>query len=119
MAHNTNCAPFYVMEREKVIIACAAVFVIQLCLLLRSRKVIHRRWWVRPTDQSRNTHGFQLTRFRELKVSNQEEFYLYTRMFPHIFDRLLNLVRPVLLKNVSRGRRRPLDPELKLALTLS
>ncbi|TGZ51404.1 putative nuclease HARBI1 [Temnothorax longispinosus] len=60
-----------------------------------------------------------LTLFRELKSTDHEKFFVYTRMSPHSFDRLLNWVRPVLLKKVRRGRRMPVDLELKLALTLS
>lgn len=107
------------MQKDKLIIICAAVLIVQLCLLIRNRRKVHRRWWVRPINRHRNVHGFHLTLFREMKNTDHEEFYVYTRMFPHSFNRLLNLVRPILFKKVLRGRRLPLHPELKLALTLS
>lgn len=39
--------------------------------------------------------------------------FVYTRMSPHSFNRLLNWIRPMLLKRVRQGKRMPLDPELK------
>ena len=54
--------------------------------------------------------------FRELKQTDHEQFFAYTRMWPHMFDELLLRVRPFLEK---RGPRRPHSVELKLAVTLS
>lgn len=87
-------------------------------MFINTKKKRKRRWWVRPINRSRDIRGFYLTLFRELKNTDHEEFYVYTRMSPRSFDYLLNLIRPMLLKRVRRGRRLPLDPELKLALTL-
>lgn len=77
-----------------------------------------RRWWVRPVNSEKNRHskGFHLTYFRELMKTDHEEFFNWTRMWPHQFRNLYELVHPRLLK---RSYRRSLHPELKLVLTLS
>jgi len=78
----------------------------------------NRRWWVRPinNEKKRRAKGFHLTYFRELIETDHEEFFNWTRMWPHQFRDLYKLVRSRLLK---RSRRRSLHPELRLVLTLS
>jgi len=53
--------------------------------------------------------------FHELKETDHEEFYKYTRMTPAQFDWLLERVGPFLKK---KSMRRSFSPELRLALTL-
>ena len=110
---------YRIMENNVLIITCAAILIIQLCLMIEFRQKQYRRWWVWPVNRSSRTSGFYLTLFRELKNTDYEEFYVYTRMSPRNFDCLLNMMRPLLLKRILRGRRIPLDSKLKLALILS
>lgn len=60
--------------------------------------------------------GFHLNLFKEIKQTDHEQFFIYTRMWPHMFDELLTRVCPFLKKV---GPRRSHPVELKLALTLS
>ena len=48
-------------------------------------------------------------------MNDSEKFYDILHMTPAQFEYLYNLVKPKLLK---RSRRKPVHPELKLALTL-
>lgn len=84
--------------------------------IIQIKQSIVRRWWVRPVNRNRHTQGFNLNLFRELLISDHEEFFGYTRMWPEQFEFLLNLVRPYLEK---RSIRTPLSPRLRLALTLT
>ncbi|XP_028982555.1 protein ALP1-like [Diachasma alloeum] len=49
-------------------------------------------------------------------MTDHEEFFSFTRVWPDQFDALVELVKPHLLKT---SRRKPLETELRLALTLS
>ncbi|XP_077275716.1 uncharacterized protein LOC143904723 [Temnothorax americanus] len=75
-----------------------------------------RRWWVRPVNKRRFDQGFNLNLFRELRISDHEEFFGYTRMWPEQFEFLLSLVHPLLEKHSMRA---PLSPRLRLSLTLT
>lgn len=79
-------------------------------------RVIGRRWWVRPVNRQKINQGFNLNLFRELSISDHEEFFRYTRMWPEQFEFLLNLVHPYLEK---RSIRKSLSPRLRLCLTLT
>ena len=76
----------------------------------------NRRWWVRPINRRRQQTGSYANLFREMKETDHEEFFEFTRMLPHKFDQLLEMVKPHLQ---FRSRRKPLPTELRLALTLS
>lgn len=84
--------------------------------IIQRRRTIGRRWWVRPVNRRRIDQGFNLNLFRELSISDHEEFFGYTRMWPEQFEFLLNLVHPYLEK---RSIRTPLSPRLRLSLTLT
>lgn len=75
-----------------------------------------RRWWVRPVNRSRKEDGHYDNLFRQLKETDHEEFFRFTRMLPNTFDQLLHLVSPFLVK---KSIRKPLPTELRLALTLT
>ncbi|TGZ40682.1 hypothetical protein DBV15_12085 [Temnothorax longispinosus] len=92
-------------------------FVNLLCAVYATvtRQVL-RRWWVRPINRRRDELGFHSNLVSEIMLSDHEEFFSYSRMWPEQFNILLSLVRPLLLK---RSRRRALSPKLKLAATLA
>lgn len=89
-----------------------------LMLLLakkQSKKKRIRRWWVRPINYGRETQGIYRNLFRELRTTDQEEFFDYTRMNVQQFDYICDLVRPYLTK---RSIRTPLPLQLRVAITL-
>lgn len=104
---------------SKLLFLFCSVFVCYTGLYLKQiRTQNKRRWWVRPLnhfEKHRNV-GFHMTLFKEISLTDHEQFFMYTRMWPHMFRDLLIRVRPFLQK---RGPRRPHSVELKLALTLS
>lgn len=75
-----------------------------------------RRWWVRPVNRSRTKHRHYDNLFRQLKETDHEEFFKFTKMLPDTFDKLLHLISPFLIK---RSHRKLLPTELRLALTLT
>lgn len=94
------------------------VFVYYVNLYLIRKRTQKRRWWIRPinnVEKHRNI-GFYMNLFREIKQTDHEQFFMYTRMWPHMFQDLLTRVHPFLEKI---GQRRPHSVQLKLALTLS
>lgn len=74
-----------------------------------------RRWWVRPINRSRTELGFFNKQFREVYMTDHEEFYSMTRMLPDQFDYLCNKARLYLMK---RSLRTPISVEERMALTL-
>ncbi|XP_012228802.2 putative nuclease HARBI1 [Linepithema humile] len=90
-------------------------FNLMIYYALRSRQGQGRRWWRRPVSNSFFQIGDFSQLFQELKNTDHEEFYHYTRMTPDQFDWLLEKTKPYLLK---RSRRRSFPSELRLAVTL-
>lgn len=82
--------------------------------IIQMKRPIGRRWWARPVNRRRRDQGFKLNLFCELIISDHEEFFGYTRMWPEQFEFLLNLIRPYLEK---RSIRTPLSLRLRLSLT--
>lgn len=80
---------------------------------LKKKKI--RRWWVRPVNYPRNTQGIYNNLFRELKTTDHEEFFAYTRMSVQQFNYICDLLNPYLTK---RSIRTPLPVQLRLAVTL-
>lgn len=75
-----------------------------------------RRWWIRPINRNRNIDGQYGNLFLYMKQHDHEEFFEYTRMYPDKFNELVELLRPLLVKN---SIRKPLPVELRVAVTLS
>lgn len=91
-------------------------FLIIQRLIVQIKKPVSRRWWIRLVNKRKRGQGFDLNLFHELIVSDHEEFFGYTRMWPEQFEFLLNLIRPYLEK---RSIRKPLSPRLRLSITLT
>jgi len=85
--------------------------------ILKKKYKISRRWWIKPhlSVQIRHNFGAHQKLFKYFKTSDHEEFFKFTRMSVEQFDMLHNLLKPKLEK---RSHRKPLETELRLALTL-
>ncbi|TGZ46011.1 Uncharacterized protein DBV15_12047 [Temnothorax longispinosus] len=87
---------------------------IMLQLANNQRKT--RRWWVRPVNRRKRQQGFLNNLFREIRSTDHEEFFTYTRLYPEQYRTLLELVTPYLTKC---SIRKPLSPDTRLAITLT
>ncbi|XP_046841072.1 uncharacterized protein LOC124435166 [Xenia sp. Carnegie-2017] len=75
-----------------------------------------KRWWVRQLNRQRRTQGDFLHLVQELRT-DEEQFNLYFRMSPQIFDELLALVGPSLRRQDTQMRQ-SVGPAERLAITL-
>lgn len=109
------------MELDKLISTSTLVIMLHHYLIQlwkkskRRRGHGRRRWWVRPINRSKDQFGYRTNLVREIETQDHEEFYHNFRMWPEQFNWLLDRVRDKLLK---RSRRTPLDPKLRLQVTL-
>ena len=83
----------------------------------RRRKRRRREVWVRPWIGRRRQFGLYDQLLVELRQEDQKSFKNLMRMPPDMFDELLARVGPRITKQTTRYRE-PLEPGLKLALTL-
>ena len=77
----------------------------------------HRRHWVRPWIGRRREYGLYDQLMVELRNEDPASFINFLRMPPEMFDELLERVGPRITKQHT-WYREPIDPGLKLALTL-
>ncbi|XP_055846086.1 uncharacterized protein LOC129912029 isoform X2 [Episyrphus balteatus] len=70
---------------------------------------------VREINRDRRQNGFFNATFLKIKEHDSAQFFMYTRMHPAMFDELLNLVSPFMIKT---SIREPILPECRLALFL-
>ena len=93
-------------------------FLGQLVLACQRKEMRRRRrFWVRPWIERRLQFGFYHHLMQELRVEDSETFANFLRMPPRIFDELLSMLYDRLLKQTTNFRS-PLEPGLKLAITL-
>ncbi|XP_065093370.1 uncharacterized protein LOC135714036 isoform X1 [Ochlerotatus camptorhynchus] len=74
-----------------------------------------RRWWVRPSNENRDTEGFFETEYMLMRNRDPEYFIKSVRMNPDAFDLLLSKVGGRLEKF---SWRKPISPECRLFMTL-
>ena len=98
-----------------IVAHCWNLFLMILRLKMQLSKRRIRRWWVRPINYSRTTQGTYDNLFREMRTTDHEEFFEYTRMNVQQFNYICDLVRPYLLK---QSIRTPLSLQLRVAITL-
>lgn len=79
---------FILLINKSIILRFAA-------LRVQEKKV--RRWWVRPINK-RKRQGFLCNIFCEIRLTDHEEFFAYTRLWPEQYKMLLELVTPYLRK---------------------
>ena len=90
-----------------------------MALLSRNsrKRCERRRYWVRPWIARRRQFGLYDQLMVELRNDDHEAFINFLRMPPAMFDELLTRVGPKITKQ-STTCREPLEPGMKLALTL-
>ena len=99
------------MGRQRLLMS--AVILISSYLLIKKKK--RRRWWVRPIFQNRLGQGHYHNLLQEMRVTDVELFFNYSRLTIEQFDHLLSLVGPLIKKH---SYREPIAPAARLALTL-
>ena len=77
-----------------------------------------RRWWVKPWIERRLLYGQYHTLMQELEREARGDFVGFMRMEPAMFHELLLRVTPRISKGQGGPCRRPVEPGLKLAITL-
>lgn len=82
----------------------------------RAQKIKIRCWWVKPINKKKQEQGFVCNLFREITMTDHEEFFAYTRLWPEQYKLLLKLVTPYLRK---RSIRKPLSPNASHNLDVS
>ena len=92
----------------------AALLVAEEAMRRRQRR--RRRYWVKPWIQRRVLQGQYENLMAELMRESRGDFQAFLRMEPAMFHELLQRVTPHIQKD--RRRRAPLEPGLKLAITL-
>lgn len=109
------------MDDEELLnfLVCAQGWNLILLMLLLAKMQVKkkriRRWWVRSINYPREYQGIYRNLFRELRTTDHEEFFDYTRMNVQQFEYICDLVRPYLIK---RSIRTPLPLKLRVAITL-
>ena len=83
----------------------------------KRRRRKKRRWWVRPWVVRRPLLGQYTQLMRELEIEDEASFKNFLRVEPAMFHELVERLAPRIEKVVTRMRR-PLEPGLKVALTL-
>ena len=83
----------------------------------KRRRRKKRRWWVRPWVVRRPLLGQYTQLMRELEIEDEASFKNFMRVEPAMFHELVERLAPRIEKVVTRMRR-PLEPGLKVALTL-
>jgi len=96
-------------------VQCCTLLLMLLLVKMQFKKRRIRRWWVRPVNYPRETQGIYNNLFRELKTTDHEEFFDYTRMNVQQFQYICDLTRPYLSK---KSIRTPLPLQLRVAITL-
>lgn len=91
--------------------------VLKMRILIRKRRKLTRRWWVKPhlSIDMRQNFGTHRKLFTYFKTSDHEEFFKFTRMSVQQFDVLHDVLKPKLQKE---SHRTPLPTEIRIAATL-
>lgn len=84
---------------------------------IRRRRRRRRQYWIRPWIGRRVRFGLYDQLMVELRNEDSASFTNFLRMAPEMFDELLDRIGPRITKQHTTYRS-PLDPGLKLALTL-
>lgn len=102
------------MDNEEEILG---LFILILGIYILKKRIsfrwANRQYWVRPINRRRPEQGDFRHLFQEMK-NDEYMFFRYTRMSICIFDQLLEMLKPLLVRRSHRA----LLPEQRLALTL-
>ena len=74
-----------------------------------------RRYAVRPLNRNRRVDGHFASLFTDMATMDHEQFFMYTRMTPSMYEELLRIVGPSIAKD---PRKNPLSPSHRLVMTL-
>ena len=66
---------------------------------LRRKDKYRKRFWVRPILQQRKQQGEYFNLVREMQLADHESSFKYCRMSSHLFENLLRVVAPMILKS--------------------
>lgn len=103
-------------RRKLLLLLCASVSYLSVDLIrFITLNRLKRRWWVRLINRPRDDLDYFNNLFSYMK-EDHEEFFKFTRMIPSQFNKLCDLVRPLLTK---KSIRPSLSVELRVAVTLS
>lgn len=90
--------------RRKILGSLALALGVWFLQLEKQRREASRRWWVRPILSRRKEFGDYENLLQEMRLSDQDMFFNYTRMDIQQFDQLLELVGPALKKIVTENQ---------------
>lgn len=102
------------LEQQQQLCAVAAAVIRRRNQRQEKRR---RQFWVRPWIDRRSFYGNYANLMQELERESEGDFSNYMRMDPCMFHELLLRLTPRLTKRVTNYRR-PVEPGLKLAITL-
>lgn len=86
---------------------------VYMAIVKKNRR--NRRFKIRPINRQRNTHSQFHFYLRVMENMDNEQFFKYTRMSPELFNDLVELVYPYLVKD-PRGD--PISVKQRLVITL-
>lgn len=86
------------------------------CAIALKKKRV-RRWSVRPINRNRNKEGVLATLLKNMEhmETDHQQFFVYTRMTPNLFNVLLSKIVPSITKNSCGGS---LSPRHRLFMTI-
>ncbi|KAF2890494.1 hypothetical protein ILUMI_15679 [Ignelater luminosus] len=94
---------------------CLAALMVGVWYLLLKRKKA-RRWWVKPINANRKNQADYHNLIQEMRVSDPDMFFNYTKLAVDQFDLLLTWIGPVIKKD---SFRESINPGARLVLTPS
>ena len=102
----------------KILLVKKKIAILKLLQLQAERKVPKKkRFWVRKVYAERLQKGEFHLLVRDLRLHDHEYFFRYFRMSPTMFEELLSLISPIIVKQRTIMRD-PIAPSERLAVTL-
>lgn len=113
-----NRNKFHSMLKKKIrkkILKLYTLYIVQEDIEKRGKK---RQFWVRPifTEERRLMQGVSDNLARELEILDPEKFFNYFRMDFDTFEKLFNIVKPLITKHYIV--RTPISARIRLQLTV-
>lgn len=103
------------MEKTCAVVACMGILLGALYISKRDRTSRKRKYKVRPINRNRLNLGFFTTTFLPMKDEDPGQFFKYTRMTQNVFNQLLCLISPQMVKKELPDS---ISSEQRLAMTL-
>ncbi len=80
----------------------------------QKRNKYRKRFWVRPILQRRKEQGEYANLIKEMQLGDHESFFKYFRISPTLFEALLNLVAPLIIKSNQKESQSLLQNDFQL-----